>query len=107
MAMKLSEVQAKVKQVTVEYLDETVDVGYCPAKFTAEVMEAVTEAETANDLSILGALLEPVLAWWDVLDDKDRRIPTTAENIRVMPMAFVMKVMAAVQEDQDPPASRG
>ena len=107
MAMRLSEVQAKVKQVTVEYLDETVDVGYCPAKFTAEVMEAVTEAETANDLSILGVMLEPVLAWWDVLDDEDNRIPTTAENIRRMPMAFVMKVMAKVQEDNDPPASRG
>jgi hypothetical protein len=70
-------------------------------------MEAVTEAETANDLSILGVLLEPVLAWWDVLDDQDQRIPPTAENIKRMPMAFVMKVIAKVQEDSDPPASRG
>jgi hypothetical protein len=42
-----------------------------------------------------------------VLDDQDQRIPPTAENIKRMPMAFVMKVIAKVQEDSDPPASRG
>jgi hypothetical protein len=106
MAMKLSEVQAKVKVCTVEWDDETVDVGYCPARFTAEVLEAVTEAEGEGNLSILGKMLEPVLDWWDVLDDKDKRLPTDAATIARMPLAFVMKVLAELQADMNPPASK-
>jgi hypothetical protein len=106
MAMKLSEVQAKVKVATITWDDETVDVGYAPARFTPEVLEAVTEAESANNLSILGKMLEPILDWWDVLDDKDKRIPTTAENIAKMPLAFLMKVLGDLQDDMTPPASK-
>lgn len=107
MAMRLSEARAKTKIVTVSWDDETVDVCYAPNRFTPEVMEAVVETEQAQNLSIMGALLEPLLDWWDVLDDKDNRIPTTAENIAKMPLPFLMRVLSVVQEDQNPPASRG
>lgn len=107
MAMKLTEVRAKTKTVTVTWDDETVDVCYAPNRFTPEVMEAVAEAETQQNLSIMGAMLEPLLEWWDVLDDNENRIPTSAENIAKMPLPFLMRVLSVVQEDQNPPASRG
>jgi len=106
MAMKLSEVRNKVKVATIEWQDETVDVGYAPARFTPEVLEAVSAAEEAGDLSILGALLEPILDWWDVLDDKDKRLPTDAATIKTMPLAFVMKVLGDLQADMNPPAPK-
>lgn len=107
MAMRLSEVRSKIKTATVTWDDETVDVGWCPARFTPDVAEAVNDAEKADDLGVLGALLEPILEWWDVLDDDDKRLPTDKATISGMPMAFLMKVMADLQEDMNPPESRG
>lgn len=106
MAMKLSEVKAKSKTATVEWDDEQVEVCYLPNQFTPEVLEAVTAAESENNLRIIGVMLEPILSWWDVLDDKDKRIPTTAENIATMPLAFLMKVLDDLQADMNPPASK-
>lgn len=112
MAMKLSEVKAKTKVVTVSFMDETVDVSYRPAAMTPAILEDVLalakSAETdAEDMALVGSMLEPVLDWWDVLDDKGKRLPTTTESIREMPLAFLVQVLQDVQEDMRPPASRG
>lgn len=107
MAMKLSEVQARTKVVSVEWDDETVDVSYSPNRMTPEVLDKASDAEDKGNLDVLGDLLEPVLEWWDVLDDEDKRLPTDAATIKRMPLSFVMAVLAAVQEDQRPPESKG
>lgn len=112
MAMKLSEVKAKSKVTTVVFLDETVDVSYHPAAMTPRILEDVMalakSAETdAEDMGMVGAMLEPVLEWWDVLDDDGKRIPPSRENIRDMPLPFLVAVLEKVQEDMRPPASRG
>lgn len=112
MAMKLSEVKAMTKVVTVEFMGGTVDVSYRPAAMTPAILEEVLAmaktAETeAEDMSMIGSMLEPVLDWWDMLDDKGKRIGTTTEDIRQMPLPFLVKVLSDVQEDMRPPASKG
>lgn len=106
MPMQLSEVQSRVKTVDVSWEEETVAVGYAPARFTPEVLEQVAAAEQAGDLGILGSLLAPVVEWWDVLDDDGQRIPPTPENIRRFPLSFIMAVMAKLQEDMRPPEQK-
>lgn len=103
MGMKLSEVKAKVKNATVVWEDETVDVGYHPAAMTPAVLEEVQEAARAENLSVIGSLLEPVLAWWDVLDDDGNRLPTDAATIREIPVPFLMAVLEQVQDAMRPP----
>jgi hypothetical protein len=101
--IRLSELKARVKTAQVEFDDEVIDFGYHPNAFTMEVAEEVEKAANANDLSTVAAMLEPIVEWWDVLDDKDKRIPPTAENMRAFPLNFLMKIMDKVGEDQRPP----
>jgi len=107
MGMKLSTIRAKIDTTTVIWGDETVDVGYHPAAVTPAMLEDVQAAAKAEDMNVVGAMLEPVLAWWDVLDDDDQRMPTDAATIRVMPMAFLTAVMERVQEAMSPPEGEG
>lgn len=106
MGMKLSEVKARVRTTIVVWEDEKVDVGYRPAAITPEVLEQVNDAAQSGDLSVMGTMLEPVLDWWDVLDDEGERIPPTASFIRTMPIAFLMAVLEQVQEAMRPPEKR-
>lgn len=107
MGMTLSKVQAKERTVTVLWDDETVDVGYHPASVTPALLDSVTEAANANDLAVIGMLMEPMLAWWDVLDDDGQRLPTTAEVIRIIPLTFTMEVLKAVQAEMSPSDAEG
>lgn len=112
MAMKLSEVKAKTKVVNVVFMDEQVDVSYHPAAMTPAILEEVMGlakgAETdSEEMALIGSMLEPVLDWWDVLDDDGNRLPTTKDSIRQMPLAFLMKVLDDVQADMRPPAQKG
>ena len=112
MAMKLSEVKAITKTTTVEFLGGTVDVGYHPAAMTPAILEEVmalakTAESDAEDMALVGSMLEPVLDWWDMLDDLGERIPTDKDHIKDMPLAFLIKVLDDVQTDMRPPASKG
>lgn len=107
MGMKLREVKAKIKTVQVTWEDETVEVGFHPAAMTPDLLEKVNESAEAGDLSVLGVLLEPVLAYWDVLDDEDKRLPTDSETIRSIPLSFLMAVMDQTQEAMRPPEGKG
>jgi hypothetical protein len=103
MAMSLSKVKAKVAQAQVAWEDEVVDFGYHPGEVTPALLETVQGAADKGDLDVIGALLEPVLAWWDVLDDEDQRLPTDKATIRQVPLGFLMEVLGATQEAMRPP----
>lgn len=107
MGMTLSKVQAKERTVTVLWDDETVDVGYHPAAVTPALLDSVQEAAKANDIAVIGMMMEPMLSWWDVLDDEGQRLPTDAATIRIIPLAFTMAVLTAVQGDMAPADAEG
>lgn len=109
--MRLSDVKAFVATTTVEYAVapghvEKCEVGYHPAEVTPALLERVQAAADEGNLDVVGVLLEPVLEWWDVLDDDDHRMPTDAATIKVLPLGFLMEVMTSVQEAVRPPDSK-
>lgn len=107
MGMKLSVVKGKIKTTQIHWEDETVEVGFHPAAMTPELLERVSSSAEGQNLAVLGVLLEPVLAYWDVLDDEGKRLPTNAETIATIPLSFLMAVMDQVQETMRPPADKG
>lgn len=107
MGMRLSAIKAKTRTATVEFLDEKIDVSYFPAVVTPDLMDQVQKAADDDDLGVVGMLLSEVIDWWDVLDDNDKRLPPTPENIGAMPIPFLMAVMNEVQEDQRPAETKG
>lgn len=106
MGVKLSDMKAREKAAQVTWDDEIVDFGYYPNAFSLDVAEAVGEAAAKNDLSVVAAMLDPIIAWWDVLDDDGQRIPATAENMGQFPLSFLMAIMEQIGADQRPPESK-
>ena len=107
MAMRLHEVMAKVAVTTVEWEGEQVDVGYHPAAFTPALTERVQAAAEQRNLDVLGIMLDPLVDWWDVLDEQDQRIPPTPDTIKQMPQGFLNAVMSAIQGAMKVPQGEG
>lgn len=101
--VRLSSKMAETKVVTVTWGDDDVDVSYHPNVVTPDLLEKVDQAAQEDNLDVLGVLLEPVLEWWDILDDQDKRIPTDRATIREVPMPFLVLVQSAIESDQNPP----
>ena len=111
MGMNLSKVMAATDTVEVTWGAETVAVDYHPAAMTPEVLERVQTDASADDMSVMGTMLEPILAGWELYADDDAeaagtRLPADADTIRRLPIGFLMAVMAATQEAMRPPESK-
>lgn len=106
MAVTLSTMKARTKLLTVEWDGETVDVSYFPNVVTPELLERVTTAAESDNLDVLGVMLEPVLDWWDILEEEGGpRLSTDADTIKRIPMSFLNRLQEAIQEAQRPPES--
>lgn len=103
MPVKLSEKVAETKTMTVKWGEDDVDVCYKPNAVTPRLLEGIAEAADRDDMSVLGAALSPVLEWWDVLDDKGKRLPTDAETIAGLPLSWIVVVQRGLEDDQNPP----
>ena len=102
MAVRLSAMKARVQETHLVWDDERVDFAYKPNEFTLELADSMSEAAEAENLVMVSAMLAPILVWWDVLDDQDQRIEPTAEAMRAFPLNFLMRIMEAITEDQNP-----
>jgi hypothetical protein len=114
MALKRSSMAEKVRTITVVWEDESVDVGIYPGRYTPALIQEVTAraeaagAEAESDqVEAIAAMVEPLLAWWDVLDDEGERLPATAEVIATLPITFTMLVVQEAGAAIRPPANRG
>jgi len=106
MAVALSNMKARTKLISVNWDGESVDVSYYPHRVTPELLEKVTSAADQDNLDVLGVMLEPVLEWWDILEEEGGpRLPTDAATIKTIPMSFLGKLQEAIQEAQRPPES--
>jgi hypothetical protein len=103
MAVKITDMMGRTKTIQVEWDGETVDVSYFHNVVTPEHLENVAQAADKEDLSVLGVMLEPVLDWWDILQDDGTRLPTDADTIRRVPMSFLNALNKAIEEAQNPP----
>lgn len=103
MAVNLTDKINQTKVFTLDWDGDDVDVSYRPNAVTPALLEEVDEAAKADDLSMLGVLLDPVLDWWDVLDADGQRIGTDPDTIRTLPMRFIGLVQRGIERDQNPP----
>jgi hypothetical protein len=113
MGIRLSAMLANTTELTVPFDGEDVQVCYRPNAVTLDLsdkMEADAKAasedhpeETGEDrtrYSWLVANLQPVMEWWDVLEDDGSRMAPTDTNMRRMPINFLNAVLAAILKDQ-------
>jgi len=106
MAVRLSKMKGREATATLEWDGEEIDFAYYPNAFTMEVAEKTNEAAERADLSVVAAMLEPIIAWWDVMDDDDQRLPATASVMATFPLTFLTSLMEKVGESQRPPAGK-
>lgn len=102
MGVRLSDMKAKVKESQITWDGEAVDFAYKPNEFTMELADQIDAAAKSEDTNVVSMLLSPVIEWWDVLDDKDKRIPVTADAMRQFPLNFLLALMRQITADQDP-----
>jgi hypothetical protein len=96
--VKLSKMRDTVITTEVEWLGQTVEVGVRPGLWTQEVVDGFRmQGEVDADDSAYESLAT-VIAWWDVLDADDERIPVTVENLRAMPVLFLARIPLALAE---------
>lgn len=102
MGVRLSEMKAKERETHIVYDGDQVDFAYRPNEYTMNLEDEVSKAAQANNIEMVSTLLEPIVVWWDVLDDKGKRLAADAATMRQFPLRFLLAVMAEVSKDQDP-----
>ena len=102
MGVRLSAMKAKVQESHLDWDGERVDFAYKPNEFTMELADEIQVAAEKENLSLVSAMLAPIIVWWDVLDDNDERIEPVAENMKRFPLNFLLRIMEAITKDQDP-----
>lgn len=121
MGIKASTMRDKVREITVDWEDESLAVGIRPGRYTGALMEGIQEAtadaqraEASGDMEAAQAAVAAVahataevIAWWDVLDEDGERLPVDADTLNSLPLSFVQHVMTQAGEAIRPPKSRG
>lgn len=103
MAIKLSQIGAKTRTVTMEYEGEPVALVYRPGKFTPRIEARLNEAQSEGRVSQeVAAVLADVLASWDVLGDDGKPVKPTTELLMEFPVDFLNLVSQAVAGDMRP-----
>lgn len=107
MAIKMHELRQKVSIVEVEWDGEKADIGFYAARFTPELIESIQAEADKENLDMLGNMLEPLLAWWDLLDELGERLPTDKGTIKQMPLGLLTTIITATQGALRPPEVKG
>jgi hypothetical protein len=105
MPIRIADLLAKTRTISVAVEDEQVSVTYRPLWYNAEV-EARLEAEAAGKLPSedLTTMFCECLAGWDVVGPDGKPLPITPAAIREhrVPIKFLRLVLDAVAEDMRP-----
>lgn len=121
MGIKASSLRDREQVITVNWGDESLEVGVRPGRYTAALIQEMDrqgkEAErlgAAGDetaakkaIAAVADLTSEVIAWWDVQDDDGHRLPVNAETLDTLPLAFVRHVIEQAGTAAVPPTSRG
>lgn len=102
MPMKLSQIGAQQRTLTVEYFGESVDVTYIPKNITPHTGAELRDAQEDGDALIVAKMLAKTLVDWDVLGDDGKPMKPTEELLAEMPSSFLGAILAAISEDSVP-----
>lgn len=108
MPIKLSELSAKTRALTMEYAGEALIVEYYPARFTPALAARMQDVQDAPRPTVAFAeALAEVLAGWDIQGDDGEPLPTTTGWLLKMPMDLLSQVAEAVGADMRPKVTNG
>lgn len=105
--MRLSQIRAETKALTIPFQAGDLNVTYRPNTFTADVADRMTaaaqETDTATD-SFLDTVIG-ILADWDLEDDNGDVIPLEKARLRAeVPVPVFGRIFQEIQRDQVPGA---
>lgn len=91
MSITLASLQENIAELTLKVGDNELTIRYRPGKFTHALRSDLLSGESTY-LDTLASLLVD----WDVLDDKGKPLPVTADVLATLPLAFVEGVAQEV-----------
>jgi hypothetical protein len=109
MPITFAQIQADLRTINVSYFEHNFSVTYRPSENTPRKNSAAQELEEGGDANkaTIDTLCR-VLTAWDVVDDKDKPLPITAETLGEMPYALLTSIVQAIGADGSPkPTSAG
>lgn len=102
MGVRLTNMLGVVRETTLKYDGEAVPFAYRPNVVTLALLDDIETKAEDDDLDGIARMLEPVLVWWDVLDENDQRIQPTYDAMRGFPIRFLTSIVDRIQEDSNP-----
>lgn len=109
MSVRVANLSANTKSVTIDIDGETLNITYRPSGMTPETEDRLhaMAAERRGGASLI-TLLVDVLASWDLLGNDERPYPITTESLAKLPTLFLSKVAEGIMQDIAPnPPSGG
>jgi hypothetical protein len=105
MPIRLAELTKATRTVvqTFEGTEDTLSITYRPSAWTPAVMnEHLSAVSSGNTPEALVLDLATLLVSWDLLDDKGKPIPITAESLRRVSLEVLNVVLGAINADMLP-----
>ena len=111
MPMRLADIRAETKHLSVPFADGTIEVDYRPNTYTGEKADQL-QAEMTRALNEGGAqskafmqTIFEVIADWDLLEDDGKTPVPLDEDVcyTKVPISVFGKILQSIQEDQAPP----
>jgi hypothetical protein len=115
MPIRFSELGGKVRHVRVKWEDLEVNISYSPSANTAATsiaMQEELEGETAGQTKAIVDGLQRILVGWDILEDTngkdkpDTPVPISEDFLMRLPLSFLVAILTAIGEDQNPTPPR-
>lgn len=105
MPISLADLTTATRLVAVEYDGQTVNVTYYPGRLTPAVEARLNQANADNrPAGGVADELARIVAGWDVLDEKGKPAPVTADLLRDLPTRFLLALVSAIGADARPNA---
>ncbi len=99
MAIRLTSLVNQVAETEIVYFDEKGVVTYRPGAISDDMFETVQAAADDDNENMLNRLLIEVMVSWDVVDDeKGEMVPFTDAALRGLPIPFKAAVLEQVIE---------
>ena len=101
MPISIADLRAAVRCLEVETVSGTVEITYRVGAVTQEAMESVVLGADGKPVSGFDEIIAHLVGWlerWDVLDG-EAMYPISAENLRVLPRAFLLDIYGAIHSD--------
>lgn len=95
------QLRERERRIEVEYAGQRVGVVYCPGAVTPELVSQVAAREGApgSEVATMVMALEQAVAEWEVLDERDEKLPPTPEVMRRLPISFLAAVFFGILGD--------